>query len=168
MGPGSGAGCIVFERRPLPARVHLRDGLTSRTHLINLVHLDGRDWIADPGAGPIQLHAPMPLERDRIETQDGLKFRLIDGGDFGAMLQFFEDDVWKDWYGFDREHVWPIDIEMGNYFTSTHPDAFFTRARVAVRTVPFGNLTLMDFRLREFSNVEAIETTLEPGPVDIW
>ena len=57
----------------------------------------------------------MPLERARIETQNGLKFRLIDGGDLGTMLQTLDGDIWKDWYSFDMEHVWPIDIEMSNY-----------------------------------------------------
>ncbi len=156
-----------FERRPLLARVHLREELTSRAHLLNLIHLDGRDWIADPGFGAVQLRAPMPLERDRIDTQGGLKFRLIDGGEFGTMLQFLDDEVWKDWYSFDMEHVWPIDIEMGNYFTSTHPDVFFTRSRIAVRTNPFGKVTLMDFCLREFSDGDVTETILEPGPAYI-
>ncbi len=161
---GMALDAFGFERRPLLARVHLREEVTSRAHQLNLIHLDGQDWIADPGSGAVQLRAPMPLERDRIDTQDGLKFRMIDGGEFGTMLQFLDNEVWKDWYSFDMEHVWPIDIEIGNYFTSTHPDVFFTTSRVAVRTIPLGKITLMDFCLCEFSNGEETETILEPGP----
>ena len=160
---GMALDAFGFQRRPLLARVHIREDLTSRAHLLNLIHVNGRDWIADPGFGAIQLRAPMPLERDRIDTQDGQKFRLIDGGDFGTMLQFWEQDAWVDWYSFDMEHVWPIDIEMGNYFTSTHPEVFFARSRVAVQTLPAGKITLMDFCLREFSDGAMTETTLEPG-----
>ncbi len=161
---GMALDAFGFERRPLLARSQRRVQPTSRTHLINLVRLHGREWIADPGFGPIQLRVPMPLERDRIETQDGLKFRLIDGDDFGTMAQYYEDGEWKNWYSFDMEHVWPVDIELGNYFTSTHPDVYFTQARVAVRTIPFGKITLMDFRLREYSNGDVTETMLESGP----
>lgn len=161
---GMALDAFDFERRPLLARVHLRGEPTSRTHLLNLVHLNGRDWIADPGFGVVQLRAPMPLERDRVDTQDGLNFRLIDGSDYGTMLQVLENDVWKNWYSFDMERVWPNDIEMGNYFTSTNRDVFFTMSRLAVRTIPFGKITLMDFHLREFSNDVVTETILEPGP----
>jgi N-hydroxyarylamine O-acetyltransferase len=153
-----------FERRPLLSRVHITGEMTARSHLLNLVHIDGRDWIADVGFGSINLRAPIPLELDRIATRDGLKFRLIDSGNLGTMLQGLEDKDWKDMYSFDMEHVWPIDIEVGNHFTSTHPDVFFTRARVAVRTFPVGKLSLMDFLLREFADGDVNETNLEPGP----
>jgi len=153
-----------FERRPLLARSQRRGPPTSRTHMLNLVRVGGREWIADPGFGPIQLRTPMPLERDRIETQEGMDFRMIDGGDFGTMLQYREDDEWRNWYSFDMEHVWPVDIEMGNYFTSTNPEVYFTQARVAVRTIPFGKITLMDFLVREYADGKVKETMLEPGP----
>ena len=161
---GMALDAFGFERRPLLARSQRRGAPTSRTHMLNLVRLDGRDWIADPGFGPIQIREPMPLELDRVDTQDGMKFRMIDGGRFGTMMQYHEDDVWKDWYSFDMEHVWPVDIEMGNYFTSTHPDVYFTQSRIAVRTVPLGKITLRDFTLREYAGGDVKETTLEPGP----
>lgn len=161
---GMALDAFGFERRPLLARSQRRGAPTSRTHMLNLVRLDGREWIADVGFGPIQIREPMPLELDRIDTQDGLKFRMIDGGRFGTMMQYHEDDVWKDWYSFDMEHVWPVDIEMSNYFTSTHPDVYFTQSRIAVRTVPFGKITLRDFILREYAGGSVTEIMLEPGP----
>ncbi len=30
---------------------------------------NGREWIADPGFGPVQLRKPIPLEHGRIDTQ---------------------------------------------------------------------------------------------------
>lgn len=161
---GMALDAFGFERRPLLARVHYTGELTSRAHLLNLVHFDDRDWITDVGFGSVQLRVPIPLERDRIVMNDGLEFRLIDSGKFGTMLQALETGDWKNLYSFDMGHVWPIDIETGNYFTSTHPDFFFTKARVAVRTNPFGKTTLLDFCLREFSNDEVTESILEPGP----
>jgi N-hydroxyarylamine O-acetyltransferase len=161
---GMALDAFHFERRPLLARVHYSGELTPRAHLINLVHFGDRDWITDVGFGSVQLRAPIPLERDRIVTNDGLEFRLIESENFGNMLQASEDGKWKNMYSFDLEHVWPIDIEMGNHYTSTHPDFFFTKVRVAVRTNPFGKITLMDFCLREISEGQETEITLEPGP----
>ncbi len=153
-----------FDRRPLLARV-LRGGmLYPRTHMINLVHLNGRDWITDVGYGAHQLRAPMPFELDRIEVFDGQQFRLIDGGDCGTILQTFDDSGWQNLYSFDMARAWPIDIEMGNYFASNHPDFIFTWARIAARSTPSGSLALMDFRLREINNGEETVTMLEPGP----
>ncbi len=161
---GMALDAFGFTRRPLLARSQRRGAPTSRTHMLNLVSLGGREWVADPGFGPIQLRTPLPLELDRIETQDGIAFRMIDGENFGMMLQYQEDGDWRNWYSFDMEHVFPVDIEMGNYFTSTHPDVYFTQVRVAVRTVPFGKTTLMDFLLREYADGQIAETVLDPGP----
>ncbi len=153
-----------FDRRPLLARVQRGGRLYPRAHMINLVHLNGRDWITDVGYGANQLRAPMPLELDRIEVFDGQQFRLIDGGDCGTILQTCDASGWQNLYSFDMERVWPIDIEMGNYFASTHPDFLFTWARLATLPTPSGSLSLMDFCLREINNGEETVTTLEPGP----
>jgi N-hydroxyarylamine O-acetyltransferase len=161
---GMALDAFGIERRPLLARSQRRGEPTSRTHMLNLVRMNGRDWIADPGFGPIQLRTPMPLELDRVETQEGMNYRLIDGGPFGTMAQYCENEEWKNWYSFDMEHVWPVDIELGNYFTSTHPEVYFTQTRVAVRTIPYGKITLMDFLVREYAGGEVKETMLEPGP----
>ena len=160
---GMALDAFGFERRPLLARVHLRGEPTGRTHMFNLVHLNGKDWIADPGFGIKQLLEPIPLELGRTESQEGLKCRLVDGGEFGTMAQHFEDGGWENWFSFDMEHVWPADIEMGNYFTSTNPAAFFTKARLAIRTGPFSRVTLLDFLLRRHAEGHVTETVLEPG-----
>jgi N-hydroxyarylamine O-acetyltransferase len=153
-----------FKFRPLLARVQRGGRLLPRLHLLNLVELGGRNWISDVGFGSNQPRAPMPLELDRVAVADGYKFRFVDGGNFGSMLQTDDGAGWQNLYSFDMEHVWPIDIELGNYFTSTHPDIFFTQVRVAMLPTPTGQTTLMDYRLRETSGREVTETILETGP----
>ena len=161
---GMALDAFGFERRPLLARVQLGGRLFPRTHLLNLVHVDGRDWIADVGFGSNQIRAPLPFELDRTETADGVRFRLADAGDFGTMLQTEDETGWHNLYSFDMAHVWPIDIEMGNYFTSTHPEMFFTWARMASLPSPAGATTLLDFRLREICEGTETVTELQPGP----
>lgn len=153
-----------FQRRPLLARVHVGGHLLyPRTHLLNLVNIDGRDWIADVGYGSNNLRAPMPFELNRVQVYDGVEFRLVDGGKFGITLQAHNPTGWQGLYSFDMGHVWPIDIEMGNHFTSTHPDVLFTQSRVATLANPCGKVTLLDFSLKEIENGQETITQLEPG-----
>ena len=137
-----------FEARALLARVH-RGGVPSgRSHQISLVTVGGREWIADVGFGGPHLPAPLPLEIGPVVTLDGEAFRLSEGGPYGIMLQILLDGGWQDLYSFDLGHVFAGDIAHGNHYTSTHPDSFFTRTRVAALPLPGGRVTLLDRTLR--------------------
>ena len=110
-----------FDARPLLGRVHITGTPTGRGHQIELVTLQGRQWIADVGFGSDTPRAPIPLELDQPRIHDGQKIRLIDADHFGIMVQAFKEDEWQDLYSFDLGHVVPADIDYGNHFTSTHP-----------------------------------------------
>jgi N-hydroxyarylamine O-acetyltransferase len=112
--------------------------------MLLLVQLGTRSWIADVGFGGPGLRAPLPFEPDRIAEQDGHRFRLVDAGPFGTMLQTQRGDAWQDLYSFDLAHVIPADIAYGNHYTSTHPDSLFTTARVAALPRPDGRIALLD------------------------
>jgi len=150
-----------FEARPLLARVHLSGEPSGRSHELILVTIGGRPWIADAGFGGTALRAPIPFELDEPRVQDGQRFRLVDAGAFGTMLQSEIEGQWRDLYSFDLAHVCPADIALGNHFTSTHPSSFFTFARVAALHVPEGRITLFDRKLRRASL--AGESTLDLG-----
>jgi N-hydroxyarylamine O-acetyltransferase len=152
---------IGFNARALLARVHLTGLPSGRGHQISLVTLQGRQWIADVGFGSQSLRAPIPFELDEPTTHDGLTFRLMGAGNFGIMLQTLTDDQWIDLYSFDLEYVYPNDILYGNHFTSTHPSAFFTSARVAALPLNNGSVTLFNRTLKkitvEFEQVWELE-----------
>ena len=137
-----------FTARPLLARVHLSGTPTSRTHLLLLVTLDGREWLADVGFGGPGLRAPIPLELNTALEQDGQAFRLVERPPFGIMLQTAAGADWQDLYSFDFGHVVPADIAAGNHFTATHPSSFFTFTRVAALPKPDGRLSLADAALK--------------------
>ena len=111
-----------FECRPLLGRVLLGGEPTGRGHQLQLVTIDGRDWIVDVGfaAGP---RHPMPFEFDRETVHSGTTLRLIEHA-LGTMLQSRTDEGWFDLYSFDLTPVIPSDIAYGNYFTSTNPSSF--------------------------------------------
>ncbi|MBN4079979.1 arylamine N-acetyltransferase [bacterium AH-315-C08] len=131
-----------FEARPLLGRVHITGVPTGRGHQITLVTLQGKKWIVDVGFGGSTPRTPIQLEFDKPFTQNGQRIRLIETQEFGIMLQSQNKDQWQNLYSFDLEYVCPGDIQYGNHFASTHPDSFFTYARVAALPVHNGLFTL--------------------------
>ena len=122
---------VGFAARALLARVHMCGRPTGRTHELILVTLADRLWIADAGFGGPSLRAPVPLELDVCRTQEGERFRLVEAGHFGTMLQKESEGEWRNLYSFDLEHVCEADIALSNHFTSTSPLSRFTHTFVA-------------------------------------
>lgn len=138
-----------FEVRPLLARTHVTGTPTGREHQIELITIEDRQWIADVGFGADTPRVPIPLELNQPTIHDGQKIRLVDAGHFGIMLQTEKDGEWIDLYSFDLSHVFPVDIDHGNYFTSTHPSSLFVFARVVALPVEKGVVTLFNNTLKE-------------------
>ncbi len=154
---------LGFDVRPLLARVHITGTPTGRGHQIELVTLEGEQWIADVGFGASTPRTPIPLAMDRPTNHDGQTVRLVNSDLWGIILQELIDDDWMDLYSFDLSHVCQADIEYGNHFTSTHPSSVFVFARVAALPVEQGVLTLFNntFKRSISGKDEAVE--LEEG-----
>lgn len=118
---------LGFVVAPLSARVRWqrpRDFTPARTHLFVRFELDGEAWLADVGVGgmsptaPLRLDVtgeqPTPHEPRRIVYEDGRWFHQVKLG-----------DEWHDLLEFTREQMPPIDREVANWFTSTHPQSHF-------------------------------------------
>ena len=153
-----------FDVRPLLARVHLTGAPSGRSHMLLLVRLKRRRWIADVGFGGPGLRAPIPFEISRRRRQDGQSFRLIESKPFGTMLQRREDDHWQDLYSFDLAPALPIDLEVGNHFTATHPSSFFTFSRVAALPMREGRIALLDRSLQITGPALRTEIEIDEGP----
>ncbi|NNF98123.1 MAG: arylamine N-acetyltransferase [Desulfobacteraceae bacterium] len=155
---------LGFNARALLARVHVTGTPSGRGHQLELVSIDGRDWLADVGFGGNSPRMPIPLELDCPVSTDGQTIRLTDRGHFGIMLQAFEEDEWTDLYSFNLGHVFPADIAYGNHYTSTHPDTIFTNSRVAGRPLAGGGITLLDRTLKITANGREEVQTLPDSP----
>lgn len=138
-----------FDARPVLARVHRSGSSLGRGHQISLVNAQGRHWIADVGFGAPYSPAPLPLEIDRSATFGKTAFRFVEAGAFGIMFQTLTEGLWQDLYSFDLGQVCRGDILYGNHFTSTHPDSFFTYARVAAILSPDGPVSLFNLTLKK-------------------
>lgn len=82
---------LGFKARALLARIHVTGMPSGRGHQLELISIDGRDWLADVGFGGNSPRMPIPMELDRPVTKDGQTIRLTDRGDFGTMFQSLVD-----------------------------------------------------------------------------
>jgi len=153
-----------FTARALLARVHISGVPSGRTHQITLVELGDKQWIADVGFGATSLHAPLPFELNRIDKQDRLEYRLVEADPWGTMLQLRVKEEWMNLYSFDLGHVCQSDIETGNHYTSTSPDAHFTQVRIASLVNPKGRISLSGQTLTRVDSGETTQTELPEGP----
>ena len=152
-----------FDVRALLGRVHLTGTPTGRGHQVELITIEGRQWIADVGFGADTPRAPIPLELNHPTTHDGQTVRLIKDDHFGYMLQSLKEEGWIDLYSFDLGYVCPADIDYGNHFTSTHPSSLFVFARVAALPVENGAITLFNNTRKEVVAGKEIAQELPEG-----
>jgi len=133
---------------PILARV--RDGkprvVNPLTHLLLRVELGGEVWHADVGFGHGTLLEPIPFGAGGPYEQSGWSYRVApeDGG--LLVLQAATDEGWHDLYAFRPEPSPPIDIEVGNWFSCTHPHSrLVTQLLVTENGADGSRTTLSDF-----------------------
>jgi N-hydroxyarylamine O-acetyltransferase len=100
------------------------------THMVLRVEADGRPWLADVGFGSVGLSGPLALDSEAEQTTPHEPRRLRRDGDRVAH-QVRIGDTWHDVYEFRLEEPSPVDFEMGNWFSCSHPKAHFMNALVA-------------------------------------
>jgi N-hydroxyarylamine O-acetyltransferase len=116
------------------------------THLLLRVELDGEVWQADVGFGPGTLLEPIPFGPGGPYEQSGWSYRVVAEDGALLVLQTSTDEGWRDLYAFRPEPSPPIDIEVSNWFTCTHPQSHFvTRLLVSDHGADGTHTTLSDF-----------------------
>ncbi len=122
---------VGFRVTRLAARV--RFGATRilpRTHMLLEVEAGGIAWLADVGFGGDGLLLPVPLRDGEVVRQFHWTYRVTEAAG-QWVLQSLRAGEWHDLYAFTREPQYPVDFEMANHFTSTHPDSIFVRTLTA-------------------------------------
>lgn len=141
-------GTMGFQVSPLSARVRWqrpRDFTPPRTHVFLRTAIDGEIWLVDVGVGGLSPTAAVrlddsgrmqttPHEPRRIVREEGLLFHQ-------ALL----GEQWCDVYEFTLEEMPLIDRELGNWYTSAHPQSHFRDRLIVARAAPEGvRLTLQN------------------------
>lgn len=172
---------LGFEARPLMARVWLgAEGIPPRTHTLNLVEINGVDWIADAGFGGGYV-PPLPLaEAEPVTTPDEASHRLRRDPDHGWTLErrgsaALTDgrtapsrEGWLQQYSFSLDQVAPADLEIANHWTASRPDTRFTTLQVISIARPTGFASMVDGMLTMSENgrkKEQIATATAYGAV---
>jgi N-hydroxyarylamine O-acetyltransferase len=138
---------VGFAVTPYAARVRLgATQVNPRTHMLVHVDIAGADYLADVGFGGECLLGPLPLAPG-VETQQyGRVFRLLE--DAGLwVLQLHRGGSWEDLYAFTREPQLPVDFEVANHYTSTHPRSIFVQHPYVQLTTPAASYRLFDRKL---------------------
>ncbi|HSM12754.1 MAG TPA: arylamine N-acetyltransferase, partial [Thermoanaerobaculia bacterium] len=130
---------LGFELDTLEARV-LPPGATStlpRTHMTLRVRLAEGDHLADVGFGGDGPLAPVPFDGTPVAA-GGETHRLARETGGIQVLQRRVEGVWTDLYAFSPTPALPIDYEVANHFTSTHPRSIFRQTLTAQRATVAG------------------------------
>jgi N-hydroxyarylamine O-acetyltransferase len=127
---------LGYDVVPLGARVRYRAARTlPRTHHLLLVTVAGERLVVDVGFGGQTLLAPVPLEAGQPFAQGAWRYRLARDADVWV-LQLADRDGWADLYAFTLEPQLPPDLEMANWYVSTHPASRFVQTLTVQRATP--------------------------------
>ena len=113
------------------------------------VDVDGDTMIADVGFGADGLLLPVPLGAAAPTAQFAWTYRVIAERDGTQVMQSLANGDWRDLYAFTLEPQLPVDFDVANWYTSTHPQSRFVQIVTAQRLSPDKRITLRDLDLIE-------------------
>lgn len=129
---------IGFEVTDLAARVvwgTSNEAIRPRSHMLLLVKVHGKRYIADVGFGGQTLTCPLRLEADVEQITPHEPFRLlrISTKPETFELQSCIGETWKALYRFDLQEQFPADYEVTNWYVANHPSSPFVTSLIAAR-----------------------------------
>lgn len=137
-----------------------------RTHMVLKVDLDDGPAIADVGFGGYLVAAPLKLVAD-IEQQTPAGVLRFMRADEVFTLQARLVSGWQNVYCFTLEPQLPIDYEVANWFTATHPDSRFRHNLMIERLTPETRISLFNKRLTRRRAGGRVEESVLAAPDDL-
>ncbi|HEY5961636.1 MAG TPA: arylamine N-acetyltransferase [Polyangiaceae bacterium] len=151
---------LGFEVTPISARVRIgraRDEIPSRTHVFLRIDHEQGTWLADVGVGGLSPTSALRLVADTEQQTPHELRRILREGAWSEFSMRAPDarllhqakllDQWHDVYEFTLEPMPAIDRELGNWFTSAHPNSHFRSKLMVARATPTGRVTLLNREL---------------------
>jgi N-hydroxyarylamine O-acetyltransferase len=139
-----------------------------RTHMCLRVDLGGRTFLVDGGFGGLSPTAALeivtdveqetPHEPRRFVREGHWKGLTLRGPDAAIIHQARLGDAWHDLYELTLDPMPPVDREMGNWYTSCHPNSHFRSKLMVARATEDGRLTLANRELTRRSRNGSTET----------
>jgi len=141
---------VGFRVTPLAARVRAgAAAVRPRTHMLLAVDIDGEPIIADVGFGADGLLLPVPLRATQPTQQSRWTYRFVEESGAVHVLQAIRDGTTRDLYAFTLERQYPVDFELANWYTSTHPQSRFVQVLTAQRLAIDKRIALRGLELTE-------------------
>lgn len=117
-----------------------------RSHMVLRVMLGGRPWLVDAGFGSVVPPCPLALDDEAPQPTAHESYRLRRAG-AEYLLEAEVAGEWVPVYGFDDVEPAPVDYEVSNWYTATHPASHFRHQLIAARTTPDARTMLRGNRL---------------------
>lgn len=117
--------------------------LKPRSHMLLLVDVDGKRYLADVGFGGNVLTAPLLFDETAEQATPHEPFKIVKRND-RYTVQFKLRDRWMSLYRFDLSEQVQADHEQGSWFVSTHPNSIFINGLKAARVEPDRRYALDD------------------------
>lgn len=144
---------LGFSVKGLGARVvwNRPEGLPTgpRTHMLLRVMLPEGEFLADVGFGGLTLTSPIRFQVGPEQATAHEPHRLA-GFEDEIDLQALLGGEWTRLYHFTLQPCAPIDYEVANWYTATHPASLFTNNLLGARPEPDRRFALFnrDFTIR--------------------
>jgi len=116
---------------------------SARTHMFLTVPLAEGTFVLDPGFGAQAPNVPVAVEDRAMSLSDDETHWLVRNGRYWVLRVRTDDKIVDAWVSTLEEEN-PVDFEMGNHFTSTHPNSPFVN-RILMRALNAdGRVTVMN------------------------
>jgi N-hydroxyarylamine O-acetyltransferase len=106
-----------------------------RSHMLLLVHIGDRIYIADVGFGGNVLTGPLRLDPHIEQSTSHEPHRLLPFEN-GFVLEACIAGRWSPLYRFTLEPQYPSDYEVSNWYLCNHPTSFFRQVLIGARATP--------------------------------
>ncbi|MDR9852069.1 arylamine N-acetyltransferase [Paenibacillus sp. VCA1] len=149
------------------ATVKTEDGwFVTGSHAINMVRVDGSDYLVDVGFGGRTPRQPVPITGEEVHDADGGSYRIRPwGGQEGKLvLERREGSVWDTLYKFDPAETKRLkdfyDVFM---MTQCGEQSKFNKMPVAMILTEEGRITLNDHSLTMVMENRKAKEVIKPG-----
>lgn len=159
---------LGFDAAPRLARVlrgHADDAMTPRTHVVLRVALTDGACLADVGFGNLTPTTPLTFEIDAPQPTGHERFRIVPMGT-EWLVQADLNGAWQTLYRLGPETPAPIDLEVANWFTATHPASPFTGNLIIARPAPGERRTLFNNRFA-VRGAQGVQVTYPASPAEL-
>jgi N-hydroxyarylamine O-acetyltransferase len=114
-----------------------------RSHMFLTVPVDGATLVVDPGFGAFTAGFPVPLVDAETAQREPATHWMGRDGDLWALHVPRDGETATGWVStLEPEH--PIDFEVANHFTATHPSSPFANRIMLSAALPDGRVNVID------------------------